>query len=97
MQRVVQATYRAWLPIIPISARPPLDDKGKVYISFHIMPDGSVRSMSLDGPSGETALDRAAWAGITNAGYPPLPPEYKGKDLWLRFGFYYNIDPSMEK
>jgi outer membrane biosynthesis protein TonB len=97
MQRVVQDTYRAWLPIIPISARPPLDDKGKVYISFHIMRDGSVRGMRLDGPSGETALDRAAWAGIVGGGYPPLPPEYKGQDLWLRFGFYYNIDPSMEK
>jgi len=97
LQRVVQATYRAWLPIIPISARPPLDDKGKVYISFHIGADGSVKGMNLDGGSGEVALDRAAWAGIVGAGYPPLPADFKGKDLWLRFGFYYNIDPALEK
>ena len=91
LQRVIAATYRSWLPIIPISARPPLNDKGRVSIKFDVMPDGSVKHMYLISGSGEVALDRASWAGITGATYPPLPAEYKGKSLTLGFGFYYNI------
>jgi len=95
MKRVIQATYTAW--ILPESAQPPLLDKGKVYISFHITRDGSVKEMRLDLPSGEVALDRSAWGSITGAGYPPLPADFKGKDLWLRFQYYYNIKPEDEK
>jgi outer membrane biosynthesis protein TonB len=97
MKRVIAATYSAWLPIIPESARPPLDNKGKVYIDFIIAPDGSVKKMLLRGPSGDVALDRAAWGGITGASYPPLPKEFKGPYLALRFGFYYNIKPEDDR
>lgn len=98
LERVIAATYRSWLPIIPMSARPPLNDQGKVTIKFDVFPDGSIRphSMSLMSASGKTPLDRAAWAGITGATYPPLPAEFKGKSLTLAFGFYYNV-PTDEK
>lgn len=97
MQRVINATYRSWLPIIPESARPPLDKQGRVGIRFKIFPDGSVKQMILEFPSGDVALDRAAWGGITGASpYPPLPREFKGPFLELRFGFYYNLDPSKQ-
>jgi TonB family protein len=92
MQRVIAATYRSWIPLIPESARPPLDKSGKVGIEFIINPDGSVKQMVLKFPSGDVALDRAAWGGITGASpYPPLPKDFKGPYLALRFGFYYNI------
>ncbi len=91
LQRVIAATYRSWLPIIPISARPPLNDKGRVSIKFDVMPDGTVKHMYLLSGSGEVALDRASWAGITGATYPPLPSDFKGKSITLGFGFYYNI------
>jgi outer membrane biosynthesis protein TonB len=94
MSRIIQDTYRSWLPIIPESARPPLDKQGKVGIRFKIYPDGSVKQMILEFPSGDVSLDRAAWGGITGAGYPPLPREFKGPFLELRFGFYYNLDPN---
>jgi TonB family protein len=95
LQRVINATYRSWLPIIPESARPPLDKQGRVGIRFKIYPDGSVKQMVLEFPSGDVSLDRAAWGGITGASpYPPLPKEFKGPFLELRFGFYYNVDPS---
>ena len=91
MQRVIAATYRSWWPLIPESARPPLDKSGKVGIEFRIEPDGSVKQMILRFPSGDVALDRAAWGAITGASpYPPLPKEFKGPYLALRFGFYYN-------
>ncbi len=97
MKRVIAATYTAWLPIIPESARPPLNNKGKVFIDFIIAPDGSVKKMILRGPSGDVALDRAAWGGITGASYPPLPKEFTGPYLALRFGFFYNIKTNDDK
>ena len=48
--------------------------------------------MILEFPSGDVSLDRAAWGGITGASpYPPLPKDFKGQFLELRFGFYYNL------
>jgi outer membrane biosynthesis protein TonB len=53
--------------------------------------------MHLEGPSGDVALDRAAWAGITGAApFPPIPREFKGPFLELRFYFLYNIRPGDE-
>jgi hypothetical protein len=51
--------------------------------------------MVLEHPSGDIGLDRAAWGGITGASpYPPLPAEFTGPYLELRFGFFYNLDPK---
>jgi TonB family protein len=97
VQRVVWDTERAWWPIIPESARPPLDKQGKTFIRFRIQRDGSVTDMHLEGPSGDVALDRAAWAGITGAApFPPIPRDFKGPFLELRFYFLYNIRPGEE-
>lgn len=94
IQKIIAATYRSWLPLIPESARPPLDKQGRVGIRFKIAPDGSVQQMILQFPSGDVALDRAAWGGITGASpYPPLPKQFKGPFLELLFGFYYNTTP----
>ena len=93
--RVIYDTKRSWYPIIPESARPPLDKKGEVMIRFKILRDGTVRDMVLEGPSGDVSLDRAAWAGIIGATpYPPLPKEFAGPYLELRFKFLYNIMPG---
>jgi TonB family protein len=97
IQRVIWDTKRAWYPIIPESARPPLNKQGRVMIRFKIFPDGTVRNMVLEGPSGDVALDRAAWAGITGAApFPPLPRVFHGPFLELRFYFLYNIRPGEE-
>ncbi|MGC2162804.1 MAG: energy transducer TonB [Silvibacterium sp.] len=93
IQRVIWDTKRAWYPIIPEEAQDPLRKQGRVGIRFKIGRDGTVipGSMHLDAPSGDISLDRAAWGGITGAGYPPLPKNFKGKYLELRFYFLYNI------
>jgi TonB family protein len=91
LERVLQAVRMNWYNIIPEEARPPLLKKGKVAIEFLIMPDGRVMGMALRGPSGDTALDRAAWGGITaSAPFQPLPNQFHGPYLALRFHFYYN-------
>ena len=91
LERVVQAVRMNWYAIIPEEARPPLLKKGKVAIQFAIMPDGKVVGMQIYSPSGDTPLDRAAWGGITaSAPFAPLPSQFKGPYLALRFRFYYN-------
>jgi TonB family protein len=95
IQRVIYDTERAWYPIIPEEARPPFNKQGQVYIEFVILPNGNVTDMRLVGPSGDVALDRAAWAGITGASpFPPLPKAFKGPYLRLRFDFLYNQQPG---
>ncbi len=91
LHKVVQATQSTWDELIPESARPPLLKKGKVAIQFIITPDGSIKKMQLILPSGDVSLDRAAWGGIVGAGpFPPLPTQFKGPYLALRFYFLYN-------
>jgi TonB family protein len=97
LKRIVYDTERAWWPIIPEVARPPLNKQGRVLIRFKILRDGSVKEMTLEGPSGDVSLDRAAWGGITGASpFPTLPKEFKGPYLELRFYFLYNIKPGDE-
>ena len=91
LQRVKLAVQTNWYAIIPEAARSPLLKQGKVGIEFIINRDGSVQGMNLSGMSGDVALDRAAWGGITASNpFPPLPKEFTGPYLALRFRFYYN-------
>jgi hypothetical protein len=91
IRRVVADTKRNWVPLIPEEAQPPISKRGVTWIRFTILPNGQIGAMVLEGPSGDTALDEAAWHGITSEGqYPPLPREFHGPNLELRFGFYCN-------
>ena len=91
LSRVLQAVRMNWYNLIPEEARPPLLKKGKVSIEFVILKDGKVAGMKIVGPSGDVPLDRAAWGGITaSVPFAPLPNEFHGPYLALRFHFYYN-------
>jgi len=91
LSRVLQAVRMNWYNIIPEAARPPLLERGKVSIEFAILPDGKVAGMHIISPSGDVSLDRAAWGGITASNpFAPLPGEFHGPYLALRFHFYYN-------
>ena len=91
LSRIVHVVRINWYNLIPEVARPPLLKKGKVSIQFAIMPNGSVTGMTLIGPSGDVSLDRAAWGGITASNpFEPLPQQFHGPYLALRFNFYYN-------
>jgi len=91
LSRVLQAVRMNWYNIIPEAARPPLLERGKVSIEFAILPDGKVAGMKIISPSGDVSLDRAAWGGITASNpFSPLPTEFHGPYLALRFHFYYN-------
>lgn len=90
LQRILEDVRRNWYLLIPESAQM---KKGKLAIEFAITKDGQVAGMKLAATSGDTALDRAAWGGITNSNpFPPLPSDFGGPYLALRFRFYYNPD-----
>jgi TonB family protein len=95
LARVLHDVRENWYRIIPESARAPLMKKGKVSIEFAILKNGQVAGLQIVGTSGDVALDRAAYGGITaSKPFPPLPSEFGGQYLALRFHFYYNPDKS---
>jgi len=92
LARVLHDVKGNWYNAIPESAQM---KKGKLTIEFAITKDGRVAGMKLVATSGDVPLDRAAWAGITASDpFPPLPTEFGGEYLALRFTFFYN--PSKE-
>lgn len=95
LSRVLHNVRENWYRLIPDSAMAPLRKKGKVSIEFAILKDGKVAGMRLASSSGDIALDRGAWGGITASNpFPPLPNEFAGQYLALRFHFFYNPDQN---
>ena len=91
LARVKHDVQINWYDLVPESARSPLFKQGKVAIQFAILKDGRVSAMQLAGSSNDVALDRAAWGGINGSNpFPPLPSDFKGDYLLLRFTFFYN-------
>ncbi len=92
LERILQDVRENWYHLIPESAEM---KKGKLAIEFAITKDGHVADMRLVASSGDVALDRPAWGSITSSNpFPPLPTEFTGPYLALRFRFYYNPDKS---
>src|SRR5581483_7061307 len=92
LQRILQDVKDNWYHLIPQSAEM---KKGKLAIEFAITKDGKVADMRLVASSGDVALDRPAWGSITASNpFPPLPSDFTGPYLALRFRFYYNPDKA---
>ncbi|ABF43555.1 TonB-like protein [Candidatus Koribacter versatilis Ellin345] len=91
LARIKQTIEANWYTAMPESVYPPLRKSGKVAVEFVILPDGKVQGMRIFFPSGDVALDRAAWGGISASNpFPPLPKEFHGPYLGLRCYFLYN-------
>jgi outer membrane biosynthesis protein TonB len=91
LQRVLWEIKKNWYNAIPEVARPPIMKKGKLTLKFAILKNGQVAGLSMVTPSGDIALDRAAWSGITGSDpFDRLPPEFKGQFLELGIRFLYN-------
>jgi TonB family protein len=92
LQRILEDVRQNWYHLIPESAEM---KKGKLAIEFAISKDGKVAQMQLVRTSGDSALDRPAWGSITASNpFPPLPSEFTGPYLALRFTFFYCGDTS---
>jgi TonB family protein len=86
-------TQMTWDPLIPDEVNPPILKQGVVAVRFKVLPNGQVTDMQLDGRSGDTGLDRAAWGAIVGSSYPALPRDFHGPYLELRAYFFYNLEP----
>ena len=92
LENVKQGVKKNWVSLIKETDRM---KKGRLAIMFAITKDGTVAGMKIVRSSGDVALDRAAWGGITASNpFPPLPSDFEGRYLALRFGFLYNPDKS---
>jgi outer membrane biosynthesis protein TonB len=95
LTRVVQIVRENWYNLMPPSVYPPIRKQGKLALEFVIMKDGSVQGLLRDTTSGDVALDRAAMASVTaSTPLPPLPKEFPGKLLGVRFYYFYNLEPT---
>jgi outer membrane biosynthesis protein TonB len=92
LNRVVHEVRQNWILIIPESAK---WKKGWVTIDFYILKDGNVAGLKKVDSSGDVVLERPAWGGITGSNpFQPLPQEFPGPYLGLRFRFFYNLNPD---
>jgi TonB family protein len=90
LQKVVSDVRKNWYNNIPESAKAPLMKTGKVIIEFAVLKDGTISGMKFISTSGDVALDRGAWAGVTaSSPFSSFPSEFAGQYLGLRFAFYY--------
>ena len=95
LTQIVKIVKQNWYNLMPSSAYPPIWKQGKVLIEFVVSKDGKVRGMKVHTSSDDVNLDRAAWASITASDpLPPLPKEFSGQVLGLRFYYFYNLNPT---
>jgi outer membrane biosynthesis protein TonB len=97
LQRWHWETEHTWDPLIPDEVNPPILKSGMVVIRFRVLPNGRLvepNGVILEGRSGDSALDRAAWGALVGSNYPPLPREFHGPYLELRAYFLYNMEPG---
>ena len=94
LQRWHWETEHTWDPLIPDEVNAPILKSGMVAIRFKVLPNGRLMdgSLVLEGRSGDSALDRAAWGALVGSNYPPLPREFHGPYLELRAYFLYNME-----
>lgn len=95
LERVYVTVKRNWFAVMPGSVE--LGEKGIVYLTFRINRDGSVPSDEplIERNSGKEPLDRAAYSSVrASSPFEPLPPQFKGPYIELRYRYYYNILPN---
>jgi TonB family protein len=89
LAQILALVRKNWFAVIPESAR--LGNHGVTQLVFSIDRSGQVPKLVIDTPSGSEALDRAAVAGISaSVPFPPLPRDFKGQLVILKFSFKYN-------
>jgi len=90
LEIVKREVKKNWYNLIPESV---LFKKGVVSLQFSILKNGQVAGLQYVNGSGDVSLDRAAYGGVTASDpFPPLPTEFTGPNLTLRFTFFYNLN-----
>jgi TonB family protein len=88
--RILALVRQNWFAVIPQSAR--LGNRGITQLQFIIDRNGQVPKLVISDTSGSETLDKAAVAGVSaSVPFPPLPQEFKGREIRVQFAFKYNI------
>jgi len=94
LRRIYYIVKNNWYAVMPPSVS--LGDQGVVSLQFRIMRDGGVPDgmpVQVFG-SGKEPLDRAAYSSIRASNpFPPLPGQFTGPYIELRYTYYYNLAP----
>jgi TonB family protein len=94
LRRIYYIVKNNWYAVMPPSVD--LGEKGVVSLHVKIMRDGSVPDIEpvMLYSSGKEPLDRAAVSSIRSSNpFPPLPPQFSGPYIELRYTYYYNLQP----
>jgi outer membrane biosynthesis protein TonB len=92
IQRMLDSIRRNWYAIMPQSAL--LGDKGVVWVTFTINPDGSIQAddPALQRTSDKEPLDHAAMSSIRASNpFDPLPAQFHGPNMKFGIIFLYNL------
>ena len=96
-RRIYYIVKGNWEAVMPPSVS--LGEQGVVSLHVKIMRDGSVpdpEPVMVYG-SGKEPLDRAAVSSIRASNpFPPLPAQFKGPYIEVRYTYYYNIQPPTQ-
>jgi TonB family protein len=95
LQRVYVTVKGNWFAVMPESVE--LGERGVVVLTFKIMRDGSVPSAEpvINRNSGKEPLDRAAFSSVRASNpFEPLPSQFSGPYIELRYTYLYNISPD---
>jgi len=91
LRRMHDDLLRNWIPLLPEETESPIFKKGETYILLTVLPDGKIGDMRLEGSTHDTAIDKAAWGSIISEGqFPPLPSQFHGPNLVLRWHYVVN-------
>src|SRR3979490_2815404 len=95
LPRVYVTVKRNLFSVMPGSVE--LGEKGIVFLTFRINRDGTVPSEEpvIKSNSGKEQLDRCAFSSVRAATpFEPLPSQFKGHYIELRYRYYYNSLPN---
>jgi TonB family protein len=85
VEAMTRAITEAWRGTSISDQRAP-----RVYVVFTIDKSGHVNNPALQQPTtNPTAVERAALRAVSTAKLPPLPSDYRGPDVAVRFYFDY--------
>jgi TonB family protein len=93
LSSALERIRKQWLAMMPHEAQAPLYKYGAVAIMFTIRKDGTLGSIKLALPSGDSKLDQAAGDAVTASNpLPALPSAFAKDSLTIRLRFFYNPD-----
>jgi hypothetical protein len=96
LQRALKTVKENWYRLAPPSARAPKMTRGTVSIELAILKNGTVKGTKLAATTVDVPMGAAAWHGIRDTRFSPLPSEFSGLYLALRLNFVYNPSKSSD-